>query len=87
MNLVSIVVSHCSFHCDLFPVDDDSWCRELSDSLVKCLRLTNDFQMVDHFHISLSRTFVMRHHWIDPMVESLRLELAAYPGQVLIWLC
>lgn len=62
------------------PFDDDSWCRELSDSLVKCLRLTNDFQMVDHFHISLSRTFVMRHHWIDPMVESLRLELAAYPG-------
>ncbi|MBN3315172.1 USB1 phosphodiesterase, partial [Atractosteus spatula] len=30
----------------------------------------------DEFHISLSQTVVLRHHWIDPFVLSLKKELA-----------
>lgn len=30
-------------------------------------------------HVSLSRTVKLRHHWIQPMVESLRSRLAPYP--------
>ncbi|KAM9470437.1 U6 snRNA phosphodiesterase 1 isoform 2-T2 [Clarias gariepinus] len=36
----------------------------------------------EEFHVSLSRTVVLRHHWIQPFVQSLRSELATCLGFV-----
>lgn len=30
---------------------------------------------VEHFHVSLSKTLKLRHHWIQPFVDSLKLYL------------
>jgi len=35
--------------------------------------------MSDEFHISLSRTFAVRRHQIEPMVQQLRMELRSQP--------
>lgn len=34
----------------------------------------------EELHISLSQTVVLRHHWIQPFVESLKSSLAAIQG-------
>ncbi|KAG5839778.1 U6 snRNA phosphodiesterase [Anguilla anguilla] len=36
----------------------------------------------EEFHVSLSQTVVLRHHWIQPFVLSLRKGLASYPRMV-----
>ena len=47
---------------------------ELADDVIDVLKHL-DFKRVDDFHISLSRTFVLRHHWIEPLAASLKKEL------------
>lgn len=49
---------------------------ELSELLCEQLHLVASFHQVQDIHISLSKTFVMRHHWIEPMVADLRRKLA-----------
>lgn len=38
------------------------------------------FKAMDDLHISLSRTFAVRHHWIEPLVASLRRRFKACCG-------
>ncbi|KAI1904537.1 hypothetical protein AGOR_G00006660 [Albula goreensis] len=35
----------------------------------------------EEFHVSLSQTVVLRHHWIQPFILSLRKCLASYPAE------
>jgi len=49
---------------------------ELSEMLCEQLQSVADFHIVQDIHISLSKTFVMRHHWIEPMVADLRKKVA-----------
>lgn len=43
-------------------------------NLMKLL-LPEGFELLPEFHVSLSRTVVIRHHWIEPLVESLKEKL------------
>lgn len=49
---------------------------ELSELLCEQLHMVANFHVVPDIHISLSKTFVMRHHWIEPMVADLRRKVA-----------
>jgi len=49
---------------------------ELSELLCEQLQLVASFHQVQDIHVSLSKTFVMRHHWIEPMVADLRRKVA-----------
>ncbi|GFN89848.1 U6 snRNA phosphodiesterase [Plakobranchus ocellatus] len=40
------------------------------------------FEVHPEFHISLSQTVVIRHHWIEPLVESLRDQLQHIPTSI-----
>jgi len=54
----------------------DDLASELSELLCEQLRSVASFHIVQDSHISLSKTFVMRHHWIEPMVAELRRRVA-----------
>ncbi|XP_064611371.1 U6 snRNA phosphodiesterase 1-like [Liolophura sinensis] len=54
------------------PYNADEHLLRLRDDLFKCLRPYGDFQPMDDHHISLSRTVSIRHHWIEPMLATLR---------------
>jgi len=49
---------------------------DLAELLCEQLQSVASFHVVQDTHISLSRTFVMRHHWIEPMVADLRRKVA-----------
>jgi len=51
--------------------DSDKFC----DDLEHLLTLSPELNRAKDFHISLSKTIVLRHHWIQPFVESLKLRL------------
>jgi len=54
----------------------DDLASELSELLCQQLQSVASFRAVEDMHISLSKTFVMRHHWIEPMVADLQRKLA-----------
>ena len=54
-----------------FSVSTDERLREFVNQLLFCLAPLN-FKPMDDFHISLSRTVSIRHHWIQPLTESLK---------------
>ncbi|GFT38270.1 u6 snRNA phosphodiesterase [Nephila pilipes] len=37
-----------------------------------------DLQISEDFHVSLSRTLKLRHHWISPFIDALRNKLSCY---------
>lgn len=47
------------------------------EQLLQSARLLTgkDWQRTDDFHISVSRTVVLGHHWIEPLTDSLRERL------------
>lgn len=50
---------------------------ELLDELEVCAAARGvALTRVEDFHVSLSQTVVLRHHWIQPFVQSLRSALA-----------
>lgn len=51
---------------------------DLADELMEMLKDLN-FTPVDHFHLSVSRTVVIRHHWIDSLMDSLREKYCLLP--------
>ncbi|XP_069111946.1 U6 snRNA phosphodiesterase 1-like [Argopecten irradians] len=53
------------------PYDHDSQFENLIQELLLCLRPL-DFKPMESFHISLSRTVCLRHHWIKSLTDSLR---------------
>ncbi|XP_070575818.1 U6 snRNA phosphodiesterase 1-like [Ptychodera flava] len=60
------------------PVDLGGQFHRLISSLLDCLPSNLEMQPVDDFHVSLSRTVVIRHHWINGLVESLRENIGGY---------
>ncbi|KAK7115116.1 U6 snRNA phosphodiesterase 1-like [Littorina saxatilis] len=53
------------------PVPPDERLKSFVDQILVCLRPLN-FERMDNLHISLSRTVSIRHHWIQPLTESLK---------------
>jgi len=49
---------------------------EIVETLIEHLRPLVEFHPVSDFHISLSKTFVVLHHWIEPLVQDLKKNLA-----------
>ncbi|GFR71865.1 U6 snRNA phosphodiesterase [Elysia marginata] len=39
------------------------------------LLMPQEFELLPEFHISLSRTVIIRHHWIEPLMDSLKEKL------------
>jgi len=67
----------CLTRCLCFAVtSSDDLASELSELLCEQLQSVVSFHVVQDMHISLSKTFVMRHHWIEPMVADLRRKMA-----------
>jgi len=54
---------------------------ELQSELFKCLRPL-EFQPMDDYHVSLSRTVVVRHHWIKDLKDSLQEKFGSLPRLV-----
>uniref|UniRef100_A0A3B4TD98 U6 snRNA phosphodiesterase 1 n=1 Tax=Seriola dumerili TaxID=41447 RepID=A0A3B4TD98_SERDU len=51
--------------------------RELLEELLSAARAHGvDLTPQEEFHLSLSQTVVLRHHWIQPFTQSLRADLA-----------
>lgn len=53
---------------------------ELQNELINIIKNTNilepiQFHAIDDCHISLTRTVVLRHHWIDEFVRSIEISL------------
>lgn len=45
---------------------------ELTESLLEIVPKSLGLQKTDDFHISLTKTFVLKYHWIDSFVESVK---------------
>lgn len=47
------------------------------EMIIKCFQNCYgiELQMCDDFHISLTRTFILRHHWIEGFVTSVKKQL------------
>jgi len=45
--------------------------------------MTVPLKVVDEYHISLTRTVVLRHHWIEPFIESVQQCIKVLPRSVL----
>ncbi|PNF43255.1 U6 snRNA phosphodiesterase [Cryptotermes secundus] len=50
------------------------------DVVLECCKTTVVLKPVDEHHISLTRTVVLRHHWIDSFFESVRLCIKELPS-------
>lgn len=54
---------------------------ESIEKLIKRLKalLINDIDLrpVDHLHISLTRTVILRHHWIESFIDLIRQNLSS----------
>ncbi|XP_028814507.1 U6 snRNA phosphodiesterase 1 isoform X1 [Denticeps clupeoides] len=60
-------------------IPDDSF-PELLEQLVEATRSGGiNLTQVEDFHLSLSQTVVLRHHWIQPFIQSLRTSLSQSP--------
>ncbi|KAH9490105.1 poly(U)-specific 3'-to-5' RNA exonuclease [Bulinus truncatus] len=57
-----------------FPVRQDERFQEFVHSVIQIFEPL-EFKAFPEFHISLSRTVAIRHHWIEPLVTSLREQL------------
>ncbi|ELU10712.1 hypothetical protein CAPTEDRAFT_226950 [Capitella teleta] len=49
--------------------------RQLTCELLKSL--PGEFRCMEDFHLSLSKTFIVRHHWIKDLLSSLKKQLAS----------
>ncbi|XP_065221227.1 U6 snRNA phosphodiesterase 1 isoform X2 [Planococcus citri] len=52
--------------------NDTKQLNRICDTLINNFGEIGDFHSCDNFHISLSRTVILRHHWIDIFVDDLR---------------
>lgn len=55
----------------------------LQQQLFKCL-LPLEFKVMDDYHVSLSRTVTIRHHWIQDISDMLTKEFNSLEGYVSI---
>lgn len=59
------------------PYEEDDGFDDLVEQLLLCLRPL-DFKVMDSFHISLSRTVSIRHHWISSLTSTLKNKLQSF---------
>ena len=52
------------------------WIDELNRDLIRSLKHCSEFQPIEDLHISLSKTFVLRHHCIEPLLADLQQAMA-----------
>ncbi|XP_061078422.1 U6 snRNA phosphodiesterase 1 isoform X1 [Conger conger] len=65
------------------PYDPDEVFLELVGAMMQVVSAHGlSLNWAEEFHVSLSQTVVLRHHWIQPFVLSLRTGLASYPRMV-----
>ena len=60
----------------LFLDEADIHFTDMISELFLCLRPL-DFKIMDDFHVSLSRTISIRHHWIQSFMESLKSKISS----------
>ena len=60
----------------LFTDEADIHFTDMISELLLCLRPL-DFEIMDAFHVSLSRTISIRHHWIQSFMESLKSKISS----------
>jgi len=60
------------------PVTHQTLFRELALKLQESVQDV-DFVPVDHFHLSVSRTVTIRHHWIDTFMDELKKKAGSLP--------
>lgn len=58
------------------PYEADIHFTDMITDLLLCLRPL-DFKIMDDFHVSLSRTISIRHHWIQSFIESLKSKMSS----------
>ena len=68
----------------IFPDEPEEEFYHLQKELFLCLRPL-EFQPVEDYHVSLSRTVTIRHHWIQTLVDSIRKGLSKIERQVLVY--
>lgn len=56
------------------PFDPDLGMTTLLSKLTQTASV--DLKQIDHFHISLSKTVILRHHWIDSLIDDVRNKIA-----------
>ncbi len=54
--------------------------QSLTQKLIEHLASVGEFKHHDDLHVSLSRTFVIRHHWINPLLAVLKDATSKLPG-------
>lgn len=67
-----------SILCDIvFLISDeaDNHLTDMVEELLLCLRPL-EFNMMEEFHMSLSRTVTIRHHWIQSLIDSLQSKIS-----------
>ena len=52
----------------------------LITSLLEVVKTCGDWQQMELLHISVSRTVILRHHWIDLLMTDIRQSLATIPN-------
>lgn len=67
---------HLIVHLILWCAVDCDWIDELTESVISCIKHVASFHPIDELHISLSKTFVLRHHWIEPLIADLQRTVA-----------
>ncbi|XP_046382788.1 U6 snRNA phosphodiesterase [Ischnura elegans] len=54
--------------------------NSLSDVLVALMEPEVLLKRVEDLHVSVTRTVILRHHWIDPFVDSVQKSLIGFPS-------
>lgn len=72
-------VGNC-LHCAIsISVEPGPAVSSFVDVVLECCKMTVVLKPVNEHHISLTRTVVLRHHWIDSFLESVRLCIKELP--------
>ncbi|CAG9864653.1 unnamed protein product [Phyllotreta striolata] len=55
------------------PLEQQDGVKDLVNEIIRCAPESINLKPVDDFHISLTKTVILRHHWINPFVDSVKL--------------
>lgn len=47
--------------------------KDLATEILNCVPKNINLNTTDDFHISLTKTVILRHHWITPFVDTIKL--------------
>ncbi|XP_068081275.1 U6 snRNA phosphodiesterase 1 [Anabrus simplex] len=61
------------------PYEPDLIFLSLADVFVECLKEIAPMKLIKDLHISLTRTVILRHHWIEPFTDSVRALVQEIP--------